>query len=399
MAPARADQIDLPELEAFLQKLGGGDRDVTLLAGLVELSGGRYLEFLLDELPELLDQLSSETERRNEIVGPRLVGAPQWGATRIARSSGQLRYGQFYSRTAHRSYDIAENRVVAWLVSSVDELVGRVLRLSKGRGLPPRVERLAEACAEVLRHPVLVDIARVDELDPDDVGAAAASHREEYRAAAALARSLRAITQGDEGARWFSILMLLAVDWLEPVSDDDLFEMFALVTVVDVLAKEVGLGEPVEYGLVVSGRKHVALFDDADGSVSVFFDMSIPATIGGRSRYSATVAEYEGVTGSERRPDILVCRRSPAGTSTVLVEVKRSDSERYISDSIYKMYGYLYDQQDLWTADAPNPRAILLVPGRMWRVSNEAVGPLALCSGDDRTGLASLLSSTFSPGG
>lgn len=397
--PARADQIDLTELEAFLQKLGGGDRDVMLLAALVELSGGRYVEFFSDELPDLLDQLSSETERKDGIVGPKLIGAPRWGATRIARASGQLRYGQFYSRTAHRSYDIPENRVVAWLVRSVDELIGRTIGMSKGRSLPPRIDILGRACAEVLRHPVLLDIDRVDDLDPDDVAIASASYRSEYRGAAALARSLMAITQADEGARWFAILMLLAVDWLEPVSDDDLFEMFALVTVVDVLSKEVGLGDPVEFGLVTSGRRHVALFDSSEGPVTVFFDMSIRSTVGGRSQYSATVAEYEGVTGSERRPDIIVSRKSDAGNDAVLVEVKRSDSERYISDSIYKMYGYLYDHQTLWRKDAPDPRAILLVPGQIRRISNEPLRALAICSGEDRSTLASLLGATFSSDG
>lgn len=395
VSPALSDQIDLPELEAFLQRLRGGERDVTLLASLVELSGGNYLEFFAESLPDLLDQLSTDTERRNEIVGPKLVGAPRWGATRIGRASGQLRFGQFYSRTAHRSYDIPENRVVAWLVGNVAELIGQVLSVARGRGLPVRVEALRQVSDELSQHPVLRDSELRDSLDPDDLDAAAASHRPEYRQAAALATSLQTIVQHDEEARWFSILMLLAVGWMEPVSDDDLFEMYALVSVIDVLAKDLGLGDPVEFGLVVSGRKHVALFDSADGPVSVFFDVSVPASLGRLGNYAATVAEYEGVTGSERRPDIIVTRRSGIATQVVLIEVKRSDSERYISDSIYKMYGYLYDQKHLWHPQSPNPHAILLVPGTVKRVSNEEYRELAICSGDDRASLAAMLSSAF----
>jgi hypothetical protein len=71
---------------------------------------------------------------------------------------------------------------------------------------------------------------------------------------------------------------LLAANWLEPVDPDDLFELYALVLVLDLLEVELGLGPPMQYGLAVPGRDHVAMFETEGNRVRVFFDQS-PASV------------------------------------------------------------------------------------------------------------------------
>jgi hypothetical protein len=393
VAVSRSDQIDIHELEAFLDRLKGGEDDVVFLANVVELTGGSYADFLETVLPDFLEQLSSETERRDQVVGPALVGSPRWGQTQIARRSGHLRFGQYYSRTAHRSYDVPENRVLAWLVHHLDQLADEVFRRARLRSAPLPIQRIADACDGISTHPVLWTVASWEELDHRDLAAAETSNRAEYRVAARLCRSLLAIMNTDPAARWHAILMLLAVDWLEPVADDDLFELFVLVTIIDVLGDEVAFGEAAEYGLVVGGRRHVALFEQDWGTVSVHFDTSALAALGHRGKYPDIVAEYDGVTGSERRPDIIVSAAPEDGSPrrVIFVEIKRSDSDRYVSDGIYKVFGYLHDHQQLWPADQNNPRAILVIPGHVTKRPNSPYREVAVVSGGDRSGLASAI--------
>jgi hypothetical protein len=61
------------------------------------------------------------------------------------------------------------------------------------------------------------------------------------------------------------------------------------------------------------------------------------------TQYSQVLATWQGVSGGERRPDISVQFRHESLDHVLLVEVKRSDDDRYRRDSIYKVFGYLYD--------------------------------------------------------
>ncbi len=78
-----------------------------------------------------------------------------------------------------------------------------------------------------------------------------------------------------------------------------------------------------------------------------------------------------------------------------LVEIKRSDRDRYVSDGVYKIFGYLHDHKELWPESLPRPKAILSVPGVVRR-KELPYGDVAVVSGDDRNGLAAALLSTFS---
>lgn len=398
VAASKSDPIDIDELEAFLKRLEGVSDDVAFLAAVVELIQGDYLKFLEDVLQDLLDQLSSETERQDEIVGPILKGAPRWGATLLGRLSGQLRPGLYYSRTAHRAYDIPENRVVRLLIDEIGSVVDGLFARTKGRGVPEPIVRMRAACEALQDHPVLREIEPKSDFQADDLDEAEASVRREYREAASLCRSICRLTQSDPDGRWHAILMLLSVNWLEPVSDDDLFELYILVLVIDVLSSDLGLGSVQEFGLVAAGRRHVAKFDSPKGDVSVFFDLSMRAILGSRGRYSKLVSDYDGVSGSERRPDIVVMRKSPgeyARPLVALVEVKRSESETYISDSIYKAFGYLHDYQSIWQDMPFLPRIVLAVPGPVSIKVGRPYLEVGVVSGDDRESLSRMLAASL----
>lgn len=387
---SHSDALDLVKLDDFLQKLRG-EQDVGLLADMVDLVSGPYQNFVEQELPRLLDALANEMESRDEIVGPGLRGNPRWDRTVVARIAGTLPIGRYYSRTSHRSFALPENLLLRWLVDELFNSARNLARRSTG-GVPhASLLSILKRCEEAMTHHWLTQLSPPTHLMHSMIDAARRSRRPEYRSAAALAEARARLKSAGDEARWHSILMLLAVGWLEPVSDDDMFELYALTLVVDVLANELGFGLPDEYGLVATGRNHVALFRSEFGKLRVFFDQS-PSVAGHRDdRYRKVVNAHHGVSGNARRPDISIVYDRPGDERFAIVEIKRTSNEKYISDSIYKVFGYLYDFASAWRVQQPNPKSILLIPEGISAVDESRYCETAIISGDNRASLAAAL--------
>jgi len=392
---ANSDAIDVADLTAFLQKLRGDD-EVRLLADMVDLLSGGYGAFAESQLPRLLDSLANEMESRDEIVGPGLRGNPRWDRTVISRMAGILPVGRYHSRTSHRSFALPENALLRWLVDELITSVRNLSRRSKSATPHSALSALLKSAEEAAAHHWLSQLPVPARLTPAMVSAAKRSRHPEYRQAAELAEARARLKSPSEDARWHAILMLLAVGWLEPVSDDDLFELYALTLVIDVISHDLGFGEPEEYGLVTSGRGHVAAFRSELGKLRVIFDQNPSSAVRAQDRYRGIVAGHVGVTGNARRPDISIVYDRADGQRFVIVEVKRTANERYISDSIYKVFGYLYDFAAFWADNHPSPRSILLIPEGISRASEKPYAETAIVSGDDRLGLAEALRTAIS---
>lgn len=390
---ASSDSLDLADLDNFLQKLRG-DHDVTILADMVDLVSGPYGSFTSALLPSLLDALANEMESRDEIVGPGLRGNPRWDRTVVARMAGILPVGRYHSRTAHRSFELPENRLLRWLVNELLISVRNLLRRSASATPHSVLVSILKNCEEAASHHWLSQLSVPAYLSPDMIAAAKRSRRPEYRVAAELAEARIRLKYSPDDARWYATLMLLAVGWLEPVSDDDMFELYALTLVVDVIAQELGFGEPEEYGLVSAGRGHVAAFRNEFGKLRVIFDQTPIAKTGFQDRYRGIVSGHRGVTGGARRPDISVVYEKVDGRRFAIIEVKRTANDRYVSDSIYKLFGYLHDFAALWEISHPNPKAILLVPDGISRVEGHPYAEATIVSGTDRASLAAALQAT-----
>jgi hypothetical protein len=183
-------------------------------------------------------------------------------------------------------------------------------------------------------------------------------------------------------------MSLLAVNWLEPVSDDDLFELYVLVLTIDLLSNELGFGEPVEYGLVTSRRGHIALFEREEFRLRVFFDQTPAAVLGISTEYGDVLAQHRGIAGGERRPDILIVAEHDGKTRLVLVEMKKTADGRYIGDSVYKVFGYLHDFRDVVGSERTVKSLLVIPSGVSASPHASAKRNLFVVSGDDRAGMA-----------
>lgn len=396
-AGAAAAPISDPVLAEFLQRLSGGETDVSLLASAVDLAAGDYRDFCVRFLPPLLDSLANERVGENAVVGPALRGSARWDLTAVGRMSGRLLPTQFVTRLPVRSFAMPENELVRWLVEDLARAVAVVAGRVGARSLPPQFAAIREGCDGALGHEWFRQVPPPRSLEPTMQAAAATQRLPGYRAAAALAARRSRFQARNRATRWRHSLDLLVANWLEPVDPDDLFELYALVLVLDLLEVELGLGPPTQYGLVVPGRDHVALFESGDDRVRVFFDQSPASVLDYPSYQMRILGAHVGVRGALRRPDVLVVRDGTAGRRVCLVEVKRTADSGYISDSVYKALGYISDFRAIWAASPRDPKVIVLFP--------EEIGPRAgtdlsreevvLASSMDRATLAASLRSAL----
>jgi len=391
VAGSQADAIDLNVLQAFLERLNDS-ADATLLGSAVDLICGGYCDFVETKLSRLLDSLSNEMLAQQQVVGPGLRGNPIWDKTILGRLSGSLSRTHFVSRTAHRSFDLPENQLLAWLLTDLVRAVDQVEYVVGSSRLHPQLRSLQMRSEAAQNHHWLGSIPSPLRPTSEMIAAARRHRREEYRSAAKLATRRLELQANDREARWYTVLSLLAVNWLEPLNDDDLFELYVLLLTIDVIALELGFGEPIEYGLVTSRRGHVAKFECSRGSIEVFFDQSATTALGIRTMVQKVIASHSGISGSSRRPDIILRLKDEAGVRVALVEMKRTDDGRYVSDSIYKVFGYLFDYRSLGEAIC----AVLVVPEGVASVDS-GVGerPMFVTSGSDRTDFVAALKSAL----
>jgi hypothetical protein len=373
------------------------ERTPELLADYVDLSIGGYEQFTVTKLVRILDALSSERRGASEVVGPGIRGHVQWGQTLVARRTGSLAPGRYLSRVAHRTFDLPVNRVLAWLVRDLMDAISRIKAQVGSRRLTPAMERMETRLGEALGHHWLADIEPSQNITGDLALAKIDAGRGFYADIIAMAKRRQRLTQRAQDRRWAEILSLLAVGWLEPVNDDDLFELYALVLTLDVLEVELGLGTPVAVDLVRPGRREVAQFETEDGIISVFFDQSVATVMQASTRYQTLTSTTPSISSHPRRPDIVIKRSGSRGSRAVLVEMKNTDDPNYISESIYRCFGYLHDFQDIASLSHDGPSCVLIVSGG---IGEEPLGAnsLVVTSGDMREQFASAIGAALAIG-
>lgn len=393
VAEARAEPIDAEVLTNFLARLSGAHADVELLASAVDLAYSGYFDFFSRSLGSLIDVLANERIGEDAVVGPGMRGNPLWSRTSVARRSGKILSTHYVTRLPVRSFQLPENLLVRWLVGAIIDAIDAFERRIGSGALPDRLVVIKTACKEALSHHWFQQVTSPRTVTSSMIVAAKHQRNPAYRLAAHLAERRAARLAGTPTARWLRTLDLLRANWLAPEQTDDLFELYALTLVLDILERDLGFGIPVEFGLAVPGRSHVAVFDDDHaGRVRVFFDQSPHTVLGERSRYREVVAAHQGVLGVARRPDVVVARY-PIGQDrpiVMLFEVKESRDAAYTSDSIYKAMGYAFDYSSLWEIGPSCPKVALIFPEDIVRRTHSNLSALdvTLVSSMDRTGLA-----------
>jgi hypothetical protein len=393
--PDTAPAIDDPVIQRFLDRLAGGISDVLFLAAIIDLLSSDYDRFCAKELPSLLDSLANEQIGTNAIVGPMLRGNTRWDLTFAGRLSGRILPAQFVTKLPVRSFALPENELVKWLIDDLTKTVSMIESRVGSNALPAQLRVIRDGCRDSTKHQWFREVVPPRTLGAYMCTAAMRQRLLSYRRAARLAQRRNSYSSRDRSVRWKSILELLLANWLAPVSDDDLFELYALTLVLDLLETEIGFGVPKEFGLAAPGRSHIAKFAKGESIVRVYFDQSPVGFLNAPSVQLDILGSHDGVRAVPRRPDIVVVHDRGEDRRTLFVEVKRSADASYLSDSIYKAFGYITDFQACWSKIASNPKVVLLVPEHVALKDGVSVGNMSivLVSSLDRAALLRCLNS------
>lgn len=344
------------DLEAFLRAFRqSSQNDPIILAEVLDLARVDYLEFFTELLPDLLNSLANERVAEEVVVGPSLQGSPDWGRTLLGRRTSAMAPTDFLSRLPARSFVLPENQLVCWLIASVRDSVARIEERTGGQ-LPPSIRALQAPILEAFVHPWFRQISPPLQLEAHMLACAERQRIIGYREAATLAEARDRLTGSHSETRHLAVLDLLRANWLAPINPDDLFELYVLVLVLDAITGVLGL--PREYGLVTAGRNHIARFSGA-AEVRVLFDQTPPGR-GWSRAYRDLQKSHVGLPESPRRPDIILIRDDVP--RAMMVEVKRTSNSGYLSDSIYKGFGYLRDFSGLWDERPGNPQLMIVLP-------------------------------------
>lgn len=383
------------DVQAFLDRLDDRGGSVELLASAYWLSQPEVEQFIFRDLPVLLKNLGHGSRSSPPLVEPSFKGRVLWQETVLGRLSGAVPRGRYLVQHIEKSADISENRLLKLFLTRLVTAANEMARRGTG-ALPQRFAKIRDSAQRGLSNTYL-QVVELEHRISSRMLSTAIRHRDHrYSRLAYLARDFdQAVIRG----KWAQILELLRKGWLAPVSSDDLFELYALILVMQAVEGGLGFGEPQAYGLIQRGRAAVATYRRADGvKAEIFFDQ-VPSGIfpGCGSEYLQLVGSHDGVVGAERRPDITVRFSAGAAERRVLVEVKETEDPAYIRDSVYKVLGYLRDFAGIW-AGIPGqlPKGILVFPtnvapkgdaAEIIMVSSDRAGDLASALGAALAGI------------
>lgn len=354
--PSPSDDKDVRE---FLSKLRDHEQSATLLGIGYYVSLPQVRRFVLVDLPLLIRQLGHSSAATSPAVGSTIRGKVLWPDTILGRLSGKVPRGRYLVRSSERQLDIPENRLLKRYLVDLAEGLTTLSSTSGSKGCL-KIAEISEAIQNAIASPYLQSVTLVGSPTAQMSARARRNRNASYGRAATLAEHFR--TLRGEG-KWLAIADLLAAGWMAPVTDDDLFELFCLVSILDALENDLGFGSPTEYGLIWRARRHVASFQHSGVDVSVFFNQSPVRTFGISTRYGRFIGDHSFYKVASRRPDIMLVMKTGSSEKRFIVEAKDTLDAKYARDSVYKVFGYLYDFSQMWTDIMQTGlKALMIVP-------------------------------------
>ena len=376
------------DVQAFLERLDDRGGSVELLASAYWLTQPEVEQFIFCDLPVLLKNLGHGSRSSPPSIEPTFKGRVLWQDTVLGHLSGAVPRGRYLVQHIEKSADIPENRLLKLFLTRLVSAANEMARRGTG-ALPQRFASIRDAAARGLANTYLQGVELEHRISARMLSTAIRHRDHRYSRLTHLARDFdQTVIRG----KWAQILELLRKGWLAPVSSDDLFELYALILVMQAIEGDLCFGEPEAYGLIQRGRAAVATYRRVDGvKAEVFFDQ-VPSGIfkDCGSEYLQLIEAHDGVAGSERRPDITVRFTAGANERRVLVEVKETEDPAYIRDSVYKVMGYLRDFAGIW-ADCLHqlPKAVVVFPTNI--EPKGAPSDIVMVSSDRTGDLASVL--------
>jgi hypothetical protein len=346
-------------LKRFLSCLENSGED-SLLKFVHYMMQPSLQDFANSRMPILLRSLAKSVDFGQSISAWGARGKIDWQRTLLKRSQGTITSGSFVCRNSISSYDTPENQLLLYFIKSILSVVFAWEKKYGSGSLPASVMLLKQEFVKAVKSCQLnnaKEISRVGII-----------HKSRCRRMKNIgyAQLLDLYIQFFDvlmESKWSSIAALIGKGWTAPVKSDDLFELYSLVRVLDCLKQSGRFGNIERYGLIRFNRSEIVKFKRDDGAVlSVYFDQSF-ATIVHKysSNYQNILTSHGFQNISPRRPDMILKFEKSGVEKYLIIECKETDNEKYIRDSVYKCFGYLYDFKAVWNDTSQVTKIILLI--------------------------------------
>jgi hypothetical protein len=253
-----------------------------------------------------------------------------------------------------RRWQTADNAALGGWLTYLREAASAVLG-SEGDGAPGQMRENDRLVAlllktEPMRHVIPDPFWAAHEISPR-----LRAQSDFYRLLWNYARAWRASASARDPQ---AVRDALRGGWLAAEDDDEMFELYVLSRLVEVLFR-FGPWDTFETTPALLGGDPLLRAVRDDVEIAVRFDRA-PATVGA---YRWIFRRYDGVDAASRRPDIQISISVGGITRHSILEVKAtSPATAYGRDSLYKVLGYLKDYAELWppSDSVSHPSGILV---------------------------------------
>lgn len=333
--------------ELFLKLAQLSKRDLDLLTGLYLLLSPETMEFLTETAPAILNNLSKTSSHRYRQNSGAVTGPIHWGRTYAARASLGGDRSVFVTSSRTNQFDLPENRVMRYLLQHIYEQTLKIKRMEWDdevfdefndlqKKWEEKIARVYHHCVKLLRNPFLANIEKEHSLTEKQIEQAEKTRGERYSNLAQFAR----LYQRSMSDPVSYLLERFPQTILEPLNWDTLYEIAVLFKIIESV-EELGWKEN-KVGLIGNGSNVISHLQRGDQELSVYYQ-SIPGSFDQASKYRGLMRVY-GLSDRSRRPDIVLEWKDGGRVSHYcIIEIKRSQSRKYLADGVYKLFGYLHD--------------------------------------------------------
>jgi hypothetical protein len=311
--------------------------------------------FLDVHVPAFLRNIPSTTEHTLEERRGSPRGRVDWTRTFARRAQLGDDPTRFVTRPTERTSDSGAGRLVGLMLARV---AANATWLTQ-RSIPELArERLEVSGATASRHLAVLRSRGVripNSISLREIGPLRRARRPDVSAAVLLFDlHVGLIEQANENL----LRALLRDRQMAPENCDDLFEVWALLTLVERHLNEGWqITDAQLIGAETGPRRPRFTLAKMGDTVSIYYQI-VPTAMAKSSVYKDIFNEYD-LSASVRRPDITASLSSADVNQTIIIEVKRTSDKGYITDSVYKTLGYLSDFRS--TIGPDTPQALLLV--------------------------------------
>jgi hypothetical protein len=328
------------------------------LIGLVEirfLLSQDLVHFINRTMPGIINRLSKESLNKTDTVRNKIVGKVNWQKTSLTQTIAGNDRTLFVTNNVSNKFDLPENRLLKFTIEVINKMAKKYIidldlpniwyeEITSSAKWTERVNYIYSKTQIALKNPIIKQISRISEITDKMIIATRYQRNMHY---SDLANFSDAIHLAYENPFAY-LINELGDKILEPLNNDDLYELAVLFKLINSIQSNGWTEE--EIGLIGGKQRYVSQLCKDSITMKIYYQ-KLPAELRDISKYAPLMKEY-GLSDRSRRPDIVIELKYKDLLMYLIVEVKRSQNQRYLADGAYKVFGYLKDYENIESNNA-----------------------------------------------